>query len=184
MKNILTTNEGGPKFRDPVLEPAKRGPMTGSGGADGKNFILANATPEEIRAFEKTIRDRMASEPREVWQICDKCGYVSTRGFRTPAGKSCFKCNFQSVEGGGMMRDMKAGEIRAHGIAKAKADAEWIERTRLAAYNADCQNRRAGGLTPWTREEFDAKREAEWEKRRAEDREMMDLARKLTKDLR
>jgi hypothetical protein len=190
MSKILTTNKGGPRFQEIAYDRATPGPMAGA-EISPFDFIARHATPEEIRKFEKIVRDRVAKEPREVWEICMKCGNVSSRGFRRAAGRPCFKCNFNGEVGGGFYRDMIPAEVKAFQERQAKKDAEERIRMERAEFEHDADDRRRRGLVPLTVDEFRARRKAEAEARakerqeflERERQELMNLARKLTKDL-
>ena len=190
MKKIFTTNEGGPKFVETAFDRPIAGPMAGE-EISPVDYIARNATPAEIRMFEKTIRDRVAREVREIFEVCMKCGNVSTRGSRRAAGRPCFNCNFQGEVGGGTYRDMIPAEVKAYQAREAKREAAWRERTERAEFNHDCEDRKKRGLVPLTLDEFRARQKAESATRakerrefiERENRELMNLARRLTKEL-
>jgi hypothetical protein len=178
---MLTTNTP-PKFLETPRDPVRPGPIMGQAESP-LQFITQNATPEEIAELARRIRDRIAREPREIFEVCMKCGNVSTRGFRRAAGRACFNCNFHGEVGGGFYRDMIPREVKAYQAREAKKESEWLERARLAAYNHDCEDRKKHGLEPLTRAQFDAREKANRETERARNRELMSLARRLAKDL-
>jgi len=191
-RKILMTGENGPRLSERPYDAPVPGPMAGT-EISPLQFIASNATPEELKAFERTIRDRVAKEPREIFEICmnPKCGYVSSRGPRKKPGRACWKCNFQDEVGGGTYRDMIPAEVKAYQAREAAREAAARARTERAEFNHDCDDRRTRGLVPLTLEEFRARHRAEAEERakerreylERENRELMNLARKLTKDL-
>ena len=183
-RKVITTNDGGPRMMEVAPRPRVPGPTTnGSAVQTPKEFVQRNAVDSEWESFRAIVARRIDREPREIWQICENCHDVSTRGFRSPAGRPCFKCNFAGREDGGKYRDLLPGEVAAYKRQKAAADAAWNEQMKTAAYNENVANRRKTGLEPLTREAWDEKRKQEFETRKARDKEMLDLARKLAAGL-
>jgi hypothetical protein len=174
-RKIITTNNP-PKSPDPVIRPADRGPVAGESLAQGgRPFVTREATAEEWATFEKIVRERLAKTPREIPEICQNCGHISSRNYRMPAGRSCL-C-------GGTYKDLSDQEIRIYQDQKAKTDAEWAKRTKAAAWNSDCEAKRRAGIEPLTRLAFDEKRRQEMETRKAREESIQDLARKLAQRL-
>lgn len=78
---------------------------------------------------------------------------------------------------------MIPAEIKAYQAREAKREAELRERMERAAFEARNDERRKHGLVPLTLEGYRAEKNAEWQRKRAADQELLDLARKLTKAL-
>jgi hypothetical protein len=175
---------------EPVFEPVKGGPTTSDLLPDGTfrglapaEFVTRHATPKEWEQFRKIVAARVAKEPKEVLIRCGACGFVSSRPFHRRSGEACIKCNWAEYVDGGTMRDMTPAEVKAHLEAEAKRDAAWRERMERADFAHRNDDRRKHGLVSLTLDEFRAERKAEAEARAKERRELMNLARRLTKDL-
>lgn len=179
---MISTNEVGPRFQEIAHDAPTPGPMMGV-EISPLDFIARNATPDELKAFERTIRERKAREPKEVFEKCGACGFVLSRPNRPRASSACIKCNWAQIEGGGMMRPMTEKEIGVHLEAQAKKDAAWAERMERAAFNRRNDDRRKHGLLPLSLEAFRGEMKAEAESRAKERQELMNLARKLAGSL-
>jgi hypothetical protein len=130
-------------------------------------YAIKFALAEEWAAFQKAVAARVATEPREVWWACDKCGKAQPRTYRATPGGPCVTCNSSNYADGGRMVKMTPAAVTKYKAAEAARFAEAIERDRRAALYRANEERQRAGLTPLTRAEFDAQEKASWERRMA-----------------
>jgi hypothetical protein len=133
-------------------------------------FAIKYALADEWAAFQKAVAARVATEPREVWWACDKCGKAQPRTYRATPGGPCVTCNSSNYADGGRMVKMTPAAVTKYKAAEAKKMAEAVERDKRAALWAENQERGKAGLILLTRAEFDARQKASWERRMAAER--------------
>ena len=126
------------------LEPEPPGPFhpltTHELGTDTRRtltdaeYLARFANEKELAEFRKAVEKQRASEPKEAWGKCSKCGNVVRMAWPFKPGP-CMYCNRQAFKDGGMYHEASKAEVEAYHKEKRERNARMAEeqrRTRAA----------------------------------------------------